>query len=323
MNRVSRREFLKQGSSAVALVAGSAGLRVARPQAAGAQEPHREFPTEPRARLAVASYPFREFMDTQFNRRRNPQKPGMNLPAFAQTVVERFNVRGIEPLSSHFSSRQPADLEALHSAFTKAGVHVVNIPVDMRPSFFDPDPVTRQTAVDTGKQWVDVAAALDSPGIRVHIARAHGAAPDFVVAAQSLSQLADYGGQHNVAINLENDDLVSEDAFFIVRVIDHAQHPFLRALPDFGNTVLAGDPAYNQDALALMFRHAFNISHMKDSEAGDGGKIYNADVPGTFQIAKASGYRGYFSMEMDRPGDPYEGTAKLIEASLKSLKTDD
>jgi sugar phosphate isomerase/epimerase len=71
--------------------------------------------------------------------------------------------------------------------------------------------------------------------------------------------------------------------------------------------------------MALMFRHALSISHMKDSEEGDGGKIYNADVPATFQIARASGYRGYFSMEMDRSGDPYAGTASLIDQSLRAL----
>jgi hypothetical protein len=48
------------------------------------------------------------------------------------------------------------------------------------------------------------------------------------VAADSLTVLADYGGQHNV------DSLVSEDPFFLVAVIEKVNHPYLRGLPDFG-----------------------------------------------------------------------------------------
>ncbi|HUI42600.1 MAG TPA: sugar phosphate isomerase/epimerase family protein [Terriglobia bacterium] len=315
----SRRDFLMRGSGGLAALAlaGRGGLGFA----AGfqASEPHMEFPTDPRARLAVASYPFRDFVQSNFSRRRNPQKPGMDLPAFARMVVERFNVNGIEPWSPHFVSRTPADLAALRAAFDKAGVHVVNIPCDLRESVYDPDAAQRKAAVEAGKGWVDTAVAVGSPGIRVHVGRARNAAPDVALAAASLTQIADYGAQHNVVITLENDDLVSEDAFFIVRVLDRANHPWLHALPDFGNSAMTGEPAFNLDALTVMFRHAYNISHVKDSEAGDNGQIVNADVPAAFKIAHASGYRGYFSMEMDKPGDPYEGTASLIAQSLKEL----
>lgn len=320
-NVVSRRDFLRRAAGGA--VAAGLALAAHTGLLAAADEPHLEFPTEPRARLAVASYPFRRLMDSPFNRKRDPQHPGMDLPAFARMVVKRYKVPGIEPLNHHFASRDPKDLAALREAFQKIGVHVVNIPVDFRQSFYDPEADQRKAAIDAGKQWVDVAAAVGSPSIRVHIAGVHGVAPDAALASESLKELADYGGQHNIIVTLENDDLVSEDAFFIVRVLDRVSHPYLRALPDFGNSAMTGDPSFNLDALTLMFRHAYNIAHMKDSEEGDGGKIYNADVPATFQIARASGYRGYFSMEMDRSGDPYEGTAKLIEESLQELKNAD
>lgn len=34
---------------------------------------------------------------------------------------------------------------------------------------------------------------------------------------------------------------------------------------------------------------------------------------------KDAGYRGFFSMEWEGTGDPYEGSAKLIETSLRNL----
>jgi len=39
----------------------------------------------------------------------------------------------------------------------------------------------------------------------------------------------------------------------------------------------------------------------------------------TFDILKASGFRGYCSMEWDGQGNPYEGTKRLIAASLENL----
>jgi hypothetical protein len=39
----------------------------------------------------------------------------------------------------------------------------------------------------------------------------------------------------------------------------------------------------------------------------------------SFAILKASGYRGYCSMEFDAPGDPYAPTAQLIAQTLQFL----
>jgi hypothetical protein len=39
-----------------------------------------------------------------------------------------------------------------------------------------------------------------------------------------------------------------------------------------------------------------------------------------FAIARQSGYRGYFSMEFETAGgDPFTGTTRLIDETLKNL----
>jgi sugar phosphate isomerase/epimerase len=57
---------------------------------------------------------------------------------------------------------------------------------------------------------------------------------------------------------------------------------------------------------------------VKSGEADDG-KQFNIDMKRSFGILKASGYRGYCSMEFDAPGNPYEPTAKLIEQTIQYL----
>jgi hypothetical protein len=75
---------------------------------------------------------------------------------------------------------------------------------------------------------------------------------------------------------------------------------------------------YNYDAVRTLFAHAYGICHVKDSEQ-DGKKMFRVDLAKTFEIARAAGYRGYFSMEYDAGGDPVQPTFGLIEASLRML----
>ncbi|MGH9741132.1 MAG: sugar phosphate isomerase/epimerase family protein, partial [Candidatus Acidiferrum sp.] len=169
------------------------------------------------------------------------------------------------------------------------------------------------------KKWVDVASRIGSPGIRTHIAAAKNSSPNVARAAESLRAVSEYAAEKNVVVTLENDDLVSEDAFFIVKVIESVNNPYLHALPDFANSMMTGNADFNYRALQAMFQHAYNICHVKDGETDDNGKLFTVDLKKSFDILKASGYRGYCSMEYDQPGDPYAPTTKLIEQTIKYL----
>ena len=317
MKDVSRRNFLK---NSVGLAAGAASVLSGLRLRAQPQEPHMQFPTTPRDRLAASTWPFRMYMVGPNSRWRDPKLPGMTLKEFPAMVVEKFNLHNVELLADHFPSTDKAYLGQLRAALEKAGSHIVDIPVGGRASFYDPFAVKRQEAVDYGKKWIDVAVAVGSPSVRLHIAGVKGIFPDADRAAESLKRVAEYGARRNIMVNLENDDLVTEDAFFIVRVIDKIQNPYLRALPDFANSMLSGNPEFNYDALTLMFRHAYNISHMKDSEVGGHDRLYAVDVARIFKIAEAAGYRGYYSLEWEGRGGAYEGTRKLLAECLDYLR---
>lgn len=313
MKDISRRSFIKKSAAALPL------LGRARSTFATPSEPHLVFPAQPRERLAVASWPFRAFINSPRNRWRDASKATMDFKDFPAMVKEKFGLNKIEPLADHFSSTDSAYLREFREALEKAGSQAVDLPVGARSSFYDPDPERRTAAVEFAKKWVDIAVAIGSPSLRTHVAGVSGVKPDVDHTSESLKQVADYGAEKNVLINLENDDLVAEDAFFLVLVIEKVNHPYLRALPDFCNSMLTGDADFNYRAVTAMFHHAYNIAHVKDSEVGHKDKLYTIDVGKTFSIAKAAGYRGYYSMEWEGGGDPYAGTQKLIAESLKYL----
>src|SRR5262249_43365763 len=146
----SRRSFLKTSSTLAAFYSVLGIGRGVLPS-----QPNLQFPTEPSARLAVPSWPFREFIESPTNKwARNPKTPGMDLTEFGTMVVKRFGLHNIEPLGSHFRSTDPAYLHELREAAEKAGATIIDIPVDLRDSFYNPDSAKRQKSIESSRKWV-------------------------------------------------------------------------------------------------------------------------------------------------------------------------
>ena len=296
------------------------------PALAGAavSEPSVHFPSDPRERVAVAAYPFREFIVGWKGGHGNtpskvPREQQMELKDFAAHVAEKFNVHHIEPWSPIFPSTNPKYLEQFRAWVEKAKSTVVDIAVDGRFSQYAMDKAEREKSVASNSQWVDVGVALGSPSIRTHIDKAKDSQPDVGRCADTLARIAEYAATKNVVVHLENDNPVSEDPFFIVDVIEKVKSPWLRALPDFGNSLAAHDEAFQDRAMEAMFAHAYAICHVKDGEVDDRGKASHVDLAKAFGALKKHGYKGYCSIEYDAPGNPYKPTAELVEATIKYL----
>jgi sugar phosphate isomerase/epimerase len=281
--------------------------------------PSLSFPRQPRERLAVTSWPFRNYINAPGNKAFDRGKLGFDLKEFPSVVARRFGVHNINPLSAHFTSTDQAYLAGFREAVAKAGSHVVDLGLS-GGKFYDPDRLKRQAGVDFGRQWIDIAVVVGSPSVRQHVAGDAGAKPNVALAAESLGQLAEYGSKRNIVVNLENDNAVAEDAFFLTAVIEKVNSPYLRGLPDFGNSLLGHDAEFNRKAVAAMLAHAYNMCHVKDTVKDKDGQVREVDLATMFQLAKHAGYPGYFSMEYDiAEGDPFPGTERLITKTLNYL----
>ncbi len=276
--------------------------------------PHANFPTDPRARIAVATYPFRSVLLSPTNHDRDTSKPGMDLATFARFIRTKFQVHGIEPLSLHFPSTEPAEILKLRAAFDAAGVHTVNIPVDDPVELCSTNLAQRQAGNARYRTWIDIAVTLRSPSLRVWIPKCSDTS-DLPRAVNALRPTLEYATARNIVINLENDDPILSSDKRILTAIRLAGTPYLRALPDFANSLMGGDEQFNAQAVRRMFAHAWNIAHVKDAEMIRG-KRETVSLPELFGIAKAAAYRGYYSMESDSDVDPVVDTKHLIQQSL-------
>ncbi len=146
------------------------GALVCSASAAFAKMPQATFPVDPRARIAVATYPFRAFIKAPGNSEYDPKKPGMDLTSFARFVRTEFKVNGIEPLNSHFTSTEPDAIRKLRAAFDAVGVYTVNIPVDEKVDLCSDDEAKRNdgqralSALDRRRcaAWISQHSRLDS-----------------------------------------------------------------------------------------------------------------------------------------------------------------
>lgn len=281
--------------------------------------PDIHFPTNPRERIAVSSWSFRDYITNPRNANTPPRNPRMDLKDFGQYVADNFHVRNIEPYYLHFRSIEPDYLAELRESLLRGNSHPVNIAIGHRISFYDRDASVRRRAVDYVKQWVDVAGSIGSPSIRTNLPKASNSALNVPLTVDSLRRVVEYAAKKNIVVNLENDDVVDEDAFLLVKIIDSIDSPYLRALPDFANSMMTGNAAFNYRAVEALFHRAYCICHAKDFDAGENGQRFSIDLQRTFQIVKSAGYRGFFSIEYSGLKDPYAPTQKLIERCVRYL----
>jgi sugar phosphate isomerase/epimerase len=279
-------------------------------------QPSKRVPEQPRERIAIASYPFRDYVA---GRKDGPGGQKLELKDFSAHAADKFKITKIEPWSEHFRSLDQNYLEEIRAGVEKSGGMIVNIAVDGEHSPYAANKSERENAVAFSKQWVDAAAAVGSPSIRSNMPKAGDSEPDAQRAADTLSRVVEYAARKNIVVNMENDNPISEDPFFIVQIIEKVNNPWLHALPDFANSLVTGREDHAYQGVRAMFAHTYNITHVKALETNEQGKEFRVDLAKTFGMLHAAHYKGYCSMEFDSPGDPYKGTRELIETTLKYL----
>ncbi len=168
----------------------------------------------------------------------------------------------------------------------------------------------RTKQLDEAKRFIDLAAELDCPYVRVF--------PDKLPKEQQkqetldrivsgLRELGEYAGGSPVAVLLEtHGDVVYTDN--ILHIMQAVTHPHVGLLWDVFNMWVATDetPAHAYRHLARYIRHV----HLKDGKKGEKGPIHTmmgqglAPISSAVQLLEAEGYSGYYSFEWEKLWHP-------------------
>lgn len=175
------------------------------------------------------------------------------------------------------------------------------------------DPAKRDKELADARRFIDLAAKLDAPYVRVFGGKAEGdnkPAPDDATkkrVAAGLRELGNYGGPHNVTVIIESHDHFTSSAT-LKDVLTAADSEHVGLLWDAHHTFATSneEPEFTVKQLGRWIRH----THLKDSVGSGEDRKYvltgRGTVPVQRQIAalRSIDYKGFFCFEWEKAWHP-------------------
>jgi len=187
----------------------------------------------------------------------------------------------------------------------------------VRNDFTLSDPAKRAAEVSLVKRWVEVAARLDAPVLRVFAG--HGVPEGSrreqvegqVVAC--LQECVAYGERQGVMIVLQNHDDVFKTAEEVIAIRERVPSEWLGLNVDVGS-VRTADP-YEEIARLAPYAFTWQIKEHVYRR----GVEEKTDLRRVFGILREVGYRGYAPLEILGPGDPRPRIRRLLDEARAAL----
>ncbi|HHV55940.1 MAG TPA: sugar phosphate isomerase/epimerase [Firmicutes bacterium] len=243
--------------------------------------------------IAVSSWSLRSHINREFP-----------VEEFGRVVHERFGVSAVELCQMHVPRQDAWFLDRILEAYNAAGVHVVNMPIDVG-NISRLDDKGRRHDVRIIEGWLEVAHYLGSPCARVNL----GSNPknDLAVTIESLQELAAYAGKLGMTLLVENHGGLSSNPDHLLSVTHAVGTQHFALLPDFGNF-----PAEIRYAALAQIAPLAAVVHAKTYDFDERGELPQFDFARCLRIVKDAGFDGPVSVEFEGQGDQYAGVEQTI-----------
>src|SRR5947209_8431773 len=171
------------------------------------------------------------------------------------------------------------------------------------------DQAARQQAEDETRQWIDLAAELEVPVVRVYGGmRPKGFDLDrsIAIVAETLARLAPYAEQASVAVGVETHDDFSSAAS-VGRAVGQVPNRAVGAIWDMYHTARMGETP--SQALQCVGDRLLNV-HLKDGRRkGESWELLllgEGEIPvkDALRLLKERGYHDYISVEWEKKWHP-------------------
>lgn len=311
MNDHNRRQFLKSTAGLTAFAAAAVsipGLRgaetakTAAPKAGSA--PNRFHRVGgPKLKTSLNAY--------SFNNAMLGTKGGPPASMTLFDVMEfcaKQNFDAIDPTAYYFPGYPNVPTDDYIAKFKKRAFELgLDISgTGIRNNFAVADKAARAKDVQLAKTWIEVAAKLGVPVIRVFAgAEAPGANRDEIYKwmAADLRTVAEHGKKFGVIVGVQNHSDFLKTAEQTIKLVEMVNSEWLGVILDTGN--YPGDP-YAEIAAVLPYTVNFQV---KESPYGKDSPV-RLDLNRFVKIVRDAGYRGYLPIETlavtDVPYDPFK-----------------
>lgn len=187
----------------------------------------------------------------------------------------------------------------------------------VRNDFTDPDKNKRAEHVTLVKNWIDAAAKLGVPVLRIF---AGTQSPKDYTREQIMEWMLndikaclDYGKQKGVIVAIQNHNDFIQTAAQAVEIVEKINSEWFGLILDTGS-YRVHDP---YEEIAKSAKYAVNWQ-IKENVFINGSEK-TADIKKIVDIIKASGYKGYIPIETLGPGDPKPKVVQLFNIVSKAL----
>lgn len=263
----------------------------------------------------------------QWSLNREVREQGISPFLFAQSAKD-MGFGGIEYVSQLYTKEVEKlgfdkVIDSLKILSESVGVENILIMVDHEGDLADPDLEKRNLAVENHKKWVDAAQKLGAHSIRVNTFGTNDPELWKEAVVDGLKKLATYAATKNINVLCENHGWLSSDAPKLVDAIKAVNMTNCGTLPDFGNWCIKRAKGENwgdcleeypdkYDGIEILLPLAKAIS-AKCYDFDDAGNETTIDFARMMSLIKASGYKGYISVE-------YEGKVMAERKGILAAK---
>jgi sugar phosphate isomerase/epimerase len=267
--------------------------------------------------VGLAAYSFRN----QFEWSRGKKNPryeigarAMDMPKFLQYCASQ-GIGGGE-LTSYFFAPDAGGSTFTECREIAARLGIAISGTAVGNNFSHPkDSPERPVQIAHVKQWIDHAAMMGAPHIRV-FAGSHPKGVSGEEAEQNaidaLTETAVYAAGKKVYLGIENHDSITT-ADRLLRIVRAVDSPWVCVNLDSGNFI--AEDVYAE--IAASAPYAMNVQLKTEIKVGTTGREKApADLERVVKILKDTGYEGFVVLEYEEEKDPYEHVPPLLEKLL-------
>jgi len=262
-----------------------------------------------RMSLSLAAYSLRDyFLHSTHGQKRPSDARQISLFDFIDYCAD-LGLGGAELTGYYFPKELNNEflLRIKRHAFLR-GIEISGTAVGNR--FTDADPEKRNQEVAHVKQWVDHAAVMGAPHIRVFAGGQGGLAikqaRHFCI--EALEECCDYAGKKGVFLGMENHGGIVAEAGGLLEIVRAVKSPWLGINLDTGNFIT--DDPYGD--IARCAPYAVNVQLKVEVRPRGQAKI-PANLERLVNILRKANYQGYVALEYEASPDPWKTIPGYVE----------
>ncbi|GAB4143584.1 MAG: sugar phosphate isomerase/epimerase [Planctomycetaceae bacterium] len=306
MTKQTRRDFLASTlAGSTAILAGGLSTSLAAPKFSSPL--HAPFL---RMRLSLAAYSTRALMAQNWPTPRKRSKPAtLTMQGFVDYCA-KLDLDGCE-LTSYFFPKKVTDtylaqlrIQAIWNRLDISGTAIGN-------DFCLPEGPARQKQLAMCRQWVDYAAVMGAPAIRIFAGRIPKGSTEAEAIKRcqaGINESVAYAAKKGIGLALENHGGITSTPEQMLAIMDGVKpSPYFGVNFDSGN--FRTDDPYRD--LAKIAPYAIN-AQIKLSVVRKG-KREPADLKKTLRILHDAGYRGWVALEYEEREDPLKAIPGYVD----------